>query len=516
MVPPPPNVYIRQNGLNQEYSNDQITWNVITWPFIVYGGQTVEFINDLTLTSVDSYLTCNNDYITIGSPTVKPDGSKYTITLDGVINYEGFIRNSGCNNVKIFNLNIVATNGSTLSGACGWVAGYAYGTDGTGNYIVGCSSNGPIPQFSGGIVGAEAATVNLAESANLTIIGCTASGVIANGGGGGIAGEYCGQNSGSIVTIRSCSSSGSTGTSTGGIVGQYAGQGGAICIVTECYSTGLIGPNGGGIFGAYSGDAGTAVAQDCYSRGTIGTSAGGIFGSFAASSGGTTQATNCYSYEVLGSGAGGIYGSGSGVGATETNCYSANGSWSDSAAESNLTDISTIWLSTGVNQPYILFGIGPSPYSLTTIQLSPSLDIIVNYSQTVSAGSSSNGNVLAGGGSFALLGNTEPTITINASTGVVSTTSGTPSALYSLKIYRLYGSVYSTTGFKLNVEGAPPPTPTVVPTKKTLVQDASTYTRIKRTSVGNSGSSSIDPTKLRAPLFYRFYSPYYDVRPNNE
>lgn len=463
-------IYIRQVGgdFQHKVNNDEWTSN-LTFPVTISninpGGPQLKviFTTDLTILSgegnpgVNGYFDIATDSIQIGSADVNNDGTKTTITLDGVTSYEGFIRNVGSSNILIYNLNINATNGSTLSGGCGWVAGQSYGTDATNNYIIGCSSNGPIPNDGGGIVGGEAATNTFVDSVDLTIVGCTSSGAIASNAGG-IAGEYCGQSSGSAVTILKCSSSGTIGQNGGGIVGPIAGQGGASCLVQKCYSTGTIGTNAGGIFGRYAGDAGQAIAEDCYSRGTIGTDAGAIFGRDAAPDG-ITIATNCYG---IGSGGEeGIFGSGASEGASSSSCYIANVTWSDTGATDAGLDLST-YISTALDTPYELRAIGPSPYSLTTIG---DEDMTLSYSQTIQAGSSSIAGVLAGYSTYSILEidgeppADTPTITINGTTGAISTTSSTSPGSYTI-IVRAVQNPYSITSVVLTVTGgAPAPTP---------------------------------------------------------
>lgn len=461
-------VYISQDGNSYYYRINDGDPIDLFFPIGIQNTNPAEsvlkvfFTTDLTFSSeegnpgVNGYFDMASDSIQIGNTTLNANGTKTTITLDGVINYGGFIRNSGSSNILLYNLNVVATNGSSLSGGSGWVGGYSYGSDGTNNYIIGCSSNGPIPNNGGGIVGGEAATNSFVDSVDLTIVGCTSSGAIASDAGG-IAGEYCGQSGGSTVTILKCSSSGTIGQNGGGIVGPIAGQGGASCVVRKCYSTGTIGTNAGGIFGRYAGDAGQAIAEYCYSRGTIGTDAGAIFGRDAAPDG-TTIATGCYG---IGSGGEeGIYGTSASEGASSTSCYIANVSWSDSAAITAGLDL-TIYISTGINTPYEIRAIGPSPYSLTTIG---DEDMTLTFSGTVAAGSSSIAAVLAGLSSFSILeidGESPaeiPTITINGTTGVISTTSETPAGTYNI-IVRAVTNPYSITTFVLTVTEGPSPSP---------------------------------------------------------
>lgn len=506
-------VYIQEDDSVIEYSFNQINWSSISWPLTIQNTNgspasnilKVLFTTDLTITNINSYIQINSDGIQIGDTAVKANGTKTTITIDGISGYTGFVHSSGDSSIFVYNLNINAINESNLSGGCGWVGGYAYGTDGTNNFIIGCSSNGIIANYSGGIVGAEVATVNSAESADLTIVGCSSSGTITTGAGG-IVGKYCGQNSGSTVTIIKCSSSGAIGGGAGGIVGQIAGQGGANCSVSKCYSTGIIGTNAGGIFGRYAGDAGQATASNCYSIGTIGTDAGAIFGRDGAPDG-ITIADNCYG---IGSGGEeGIYGTGASEGASSINCYIAN-PWSDTAAQSAGLDLS-IYISTGINTPYELRGIGPSPYSLTTIT---DEDMTLTYSQSVQAGNSGIAGVLSGFSDYSILeidGESPveiPTITINSTTGAISTTSVTPAGSYSV-IVRAVVNPYSITTFTLTVTEAPaPPTPSTniitVPTGKGF--DFETYNALK------AGNQYLLERKQNTNLKFKSFEDYNKYR----
>ena len=374
----------------------------------------------------------------------------------------------------------VVSNGSFLANYCGWIGGQGYGSDGTNNFIIGCSSNGDISAFGGGIVGSEAATVNVSSSADLNIIGCSSSGLISSGSGG-IAGEYCGQNSNSNVNIFKCSSSGTISSNSGGIVGRFAGYQ-ANCTIEKCYSTGNIGENAGGIFGIEAGGyGGSAIAQDCYSLGNIELNAGGIFGSSPGIAGGSVNATNCYSTGTITTTGNGIFGSNKSGSEIEITCYIADGDWNSINASSTL-NISP-YISVVDNQPFELRNFGPSPYSLTNII---DEDMTLTYIQSISAGSSSIAGVLSGFSSYSILrineqpANIFPTITINSTTGAISTTTSTPVSSYSI-IVRAVVNPYSITTFTLNVTEAPTPTPSTnvitVPTGKGF--DFETYNALQ-------------------------------------
>lgn len=456
-------VYIRQITvdaiLENQYKINDGDWNTTYFPLYISNTNgtpasnvlKILFTTPLTFTDIYGYIETSSDGIQIGDTSVNSDGTKYTITIDGVVSdYPGFVRTSH-SDIYVYNLKIVAINGSTLASGAGWVGQVDYGTNGTNNFIIGCSSDGEISTTGGGIVGSYAAVINGGEAADLSIIGCTTTGNILSNGGG-IIGEYCGKDGGT-VTISKCATIGTIGTGGGGIVAQLAGINDGTCTVQKCYSKGSILGNAGGIFGQYGGQNGGAIAQDCYSRGNIGTNGGGIFGRYAAFASGTATATNCYSSGTLTTALTGIFGSDAEVGATTSNCYVGDGDFSTTAATAAIGEEHTLntYISPGVNVDFLLRNIGPSPYSLTTIG---DEDLSLTYSQSVAAGSQSGGIVLAGTtNSIGLFGNTEATITMNGTTGVVSTTTSTPANTYTLQVIWDYDDFYSITSFTLTVTG---------------------------------------------------------------
>lgn len=449
-------VYIRQITGTSQYSTDQTSWNSLTWPVTVTNTNgtpasnilKVLFTTDLTLDNGTDSIIVNSAGIQIGDTSVRNDGTRPVITIS-VNNYPGFIRNgtggsSGYNHVYVYNLNVIATGyTTTISG--GWIGQRYFGKGATNNFIVNCSSSGDISDYGGGIVGAEAGS----ESGELVLRSCSSYGDQIGEYSGGISGHYAGYLG--SVTCERCWSEGLIEYACGGIYGVAGVQGSAVA--TKCYSIGSISSNGGGIFGTNAGDSlGVAIAQDCYSRGTIGMNAGGIFGSDAGSNLGITiSATNCYSSgSIAGGGDRGVYGTGKSGGASTSSCYSADGSWNSSTAQTTLN--MNTYISVGINQPFELRAFGPSPYSLTTIV---SNDTRVTFSQTVTAGSSSSSGVLSGISSYSILSGSHPTISINSSTGTISTTSATPVGTYTITV-RADISSYSITTFTLTVTAASP------------------------------------------------------------
>jgi len=411
----------------------------------------VIFETDITVDSEYLYFICGSDHIQFGSTSLNPDGSRPLISIDSVINYPGFIENGtsmadGQDNITIYNLIVAVLNSTTLQEDGGWVARRYFGKGSTDNYIINCHSTGDIPDRAGGIVGADAG--------NVTVKGCSSSGNI-NQLAGGIIGAYASQ-----VTCNSCWSTGIIQGFGGGIFGDYAGDNG-VAEATECYSEGIISSNGGGIYSRYAGNAGQAIAQKCYSRGNIDTDAGGIFGIGAGSNSGITSATNCYSSGTVPTTANGIYGTGK-VNGTETNCYIADGSWSDSTANTSLTGVPTprvgnIWIVSDPDTPdipYELKNMGYTPFSTTNITTTPTPELIRTSTATVVAGSSTSGGIISSinylfiekSGSDL---DTYNAITIDSTTGVISTISQSVAGTYTLWV-RNTGS-YNITEFELTI-----------------------------------------------------------------
>jgi hypothetical protein len=291
------------------------------------------------------------------------------------------------------------SNSSAISGtSAGGIAGVAAGYTGSATFT-NCSNTGTISGTSaGGIAGAAAGFTGSA-----TLTNCSNTGTISGSGAGGIAGGYSCQVAGS-ATLTNCSNTGAiNGTNAGGIAGQSAGlidgsltftncsNSGAItsdyvggiagayfgvntnnlCQIINCYSTGIIsGSQAGGITGAEVGysDNATYTPQvnitNCYSLGTIASTAGGICGGTKGYTFATTPVitiTNCYSYGEYTDPDSGIVSVEYPKPVTISHCYAADGIWSDTAPNNQLTGKPTItinpgvtWASPGINIPYIL------------------------------------------------------------------------------------------------------------------------------------------------------------------
>jgi hypothetical protein len=499
-------VYLRDLGSGMEYSYNQIDWIGISLPISVVntsplnGMFILEFTTDITIYSEYFYFICISENIQFGVKTLNTNGTRPQITINGEfneINYPGLIQNgtsgaSGNSNINVFNLEVLSIGATTLAIGAGWLCQSNFGNSALNNYIINCYSTGEIlGQYSGGIVGSSAAS----NGGNLTIIGCSSSGVISGEQSGGIVGFDSATGLGTL-TIQSCWSSGIINSSgAGGIVGSNSYN----VTITNSYSNGIIsGDNAGGIIGANPGSTlATAIITNCYSFGNITNSnSGGICGSL--NSGNTVQITNCYSVgNVTNTFAGAICGINLGGSATITNCYAVGtvtdivgyivggsadipatcyseagspggnggGVWRDAKANTVLTDTPSggypsTWSTNGQNIPYNLFNMGYTPYSTTNIF---GTNLIRTSSSTITVGNSTNSAIKTTGPYYAFLEDyiTPFQINIDNATGVISTTSSTPTGIYTLYIYNT-GS-YNITTYTLTVTQAPTPTPTPSP-----------------------------------------------------
>jgi hypothetical protein len=454
-------VYIRKISSDIEYSVDQTTWYTTYFPLYVANSDTslgllnIVFITDVTLDQQYQYIVCYSTHIQIGSTSLNEDGTRPKIIIDGVTDYPGLIQNGnaysdGYDNTFIYNIEINTINGTTLTEYGGWIGQQYFGKNTENNFIINCSSNSNITTNSGGIVGAETGPIKL--------IGCSSSGII-NINAGGIVGIN--SPSSGIITCESCWTTGAIYTDAGGIFGRSAATNGQ-AIAVKCYSTGFIQTTGGGIFGRLAGAGGQATAQNCYSSGNIAATAGGIFGGSAGSDGGTTTAINCYSAgttDVI-TPNNGIYGDNKQSGASEVNCYQAKGNWQTSVANTYLTGtpaplIGTVWIFTGVNQPYELKDMGYTPYHITNITTTTTPVLNQYHNETIYQGETSTSAIVTGksytildksGGDSTSYG----TINIDSNTGIITTTSNTNAGIYTLYI-RNTGS-YNITIFNLIVQ----------------------------------------------------------------
>ncbi len=489
--------------------NNGSNTTISSWPVTIENTNAsatlkVLFETTVTLTSTNHYFlvgSTNAGPIQFGSESLESNGNKQSIVIDGVGLYEGVFQNgtsgaSGKSNISIYNLIVSAVNGAYLITGGGWIAQGYFGKDATNNSILNCSSDGEIASFAGGIVGYYAAYKNTATSTSLRVIGCNSTGII-NSNAGGIVGARCGYGNGGSCTVEQCWSTGEISSSAGGIVGQFAAQNSGSVTISKCYSTGgpAVGNSlGGGICGSFAGfQSGVVTVEKSYSTGDIMQDGGGIYGGYAGDTNGTTSATNCYSSGTIATTGTGIFGSNKETGVA-TNCYSAEGTWSDSTANSNLTGVPSggnpgdTWSPVGTNQPYELVDFGTTPYQAQTVSNSA---LVQSYSQTVVQGSSSIEalNADASGNAFTILeksgGDSDSyhTITISTQTGAISTTSDTVVGTYTLTI-RSIGSYHITT-FVLTVTAPSGTTTSTECCASTMDERGLSYEWINDYKIGN-------------------------------
>jgi hypothetical protein len=402
-------VYFRQNNSDVQYSTNQTTWNTVsTFPITITNINPVSgnmlmvlFTTELTLSTVSHYFICGSAYITF-------DGQNNTCLINNVANYPGLIQNgseasNGKNYITVQNINSDTLGSSTLANDGGWIGCSFFGISANNVLITNCTSTGDISGSAGGICGSYAG-----YSGSVTVSDCTSSGAISGSQAGGICGY--GTGSSGSVTVSNCTSSGAiSGSRAGGICGVDAGVYGSVSVInctssgaisgsgaggicadragrlgsatiSNCYSSGTIsGFNVGGICGFFAGYDGSANMYNCYSSGAIsGQNAGGICGAYAGlrdrRPNGYASVSNCYSSGILtGLNAGGIYGANKSNTATSTNTYIANGNWSSTDANQQLTgnpsasNPGDVWAYYIVDTPYILTVFYVAPPTTTTI-----------------------------------------------------------------------------------------------------------------------------------------------------
>lgn len=452
------------NGIIQYSLNNENNMSVLEFPCILVntspnvGFIEVRFITDITLTFTNQYFIIGSEKIKIGSTNLNQDGTcpKITINTDS---YDGLVENgienqNGYSNITIQNLIVDGNEYSTQIGA-GWFGKKYYGRGSVNNYFINCTSKGYIAENAGGIVGSFASNYN----SSLIIINCSSSGNIGNGGGG-IIGSSSAQMGGSIY-ISQCFSYGSIGDQSGGICGSNSGTNNGNFSVMNCFSIGNINNAGGGISGSSCGGGdGYVLISNCYSRGNINTSAGGI----CAINTSNTTLNNCYSTGIINpTNAGGLFGMFS-YNSSAVFCYISGGNnffgttgtppditscvydelgWNTTSANTvlqgtplNETNVGQYWVFNGINQPYLLYEMGYTPYTITNISGN---NIVRTYSSTVVRGNNTNAAIISGK-SYEIIqfsgGNPSSyeSITINNTTGVVSTMPITKSGVYTLYI----------------------------------------------------------------------------------
>jgi hypothetical protein len=315
------------------------TWTTISsFPVTIINGTpaastklTVNFTTNITLTSA---LGGANGFFICGSSFLTFDGLNKIITISGVTNYPGLIRNgtggtNGFHTITVQNFSLNST-GTTLAG------GYL-----CQNYFGRNTKN--IPEFN--------------PSTNLILINnCSNSGVVNSVNSGGVCGQYFGSNS--VASITNCYNTGTLSLQTGGICGAFCCSTDGTVSITSCYNTGNVIAYCGGIVGIYAltgyDNVGSLTITSCYNTGNISLEGGGICGPIAR---GIININKCFNLgNINGQYAGGICGDDFNSNAyvstpcSITNCYSLgaiNGNYSGGICGAGICYMSN-------NQPTLL------------------------------------------------------------------------------------------------------------------------------------------------------------------
>lgn len=384
--------------------------------------------------------------------------------------------------------------------------------------VTNCYSTGNIITDSGGIVGPKSGVGGTGGDAGAGGNGLSATNATegTNGGDGGNGGAGGMGN----ISLNNCYSVGTYDSNSDGIIGPgsalignggYGGVGGAGGLGNLGGSGGMGGAGGsGGLFGgvggaggaggngatggaggaggaggpAYTGE-GNGTGGDGGDGGMGGNTnvepvegegdwgAGGVGGAGGNAtnpgSGGATGASGEYAAFISPDNNGGDGGDGGNGGAGGTGnlskftCYSANGTWTDEDALSNLNATTSPTFVDGVlvnpsgsvwsdinpnnnNIPWVFSTFGYSPYTTDSTDL---------FTESVAKGSKSSSALNTLGHNFTLVGINNlvpslfPGISIDNSTGQISISTNTALGTYTLKI--LQQSIYTMTDFELTV-----------------------------------------------------------------
>ena len=237
--------------------------------------------------------------------------------------------------------------------------------------------------------------------------------------------------------------------------------------VSQCYSTGAISIRGGGIIAS---DPYVVTVTNCYSLGYIVDGAGGILGTIPGGNNTIKTVTNCYTTGATAAAYGYIvpgytnvntnFTVGTGIIYLSSNyaeAANASSGWNNTRANTVLTGfpispsvpVGIKWVYAGVNTPYELIAMGYTPYTRSMVSGAAPPAIVRAFSSSVVAGSATSPAIISGK-SYAILQTTGGdagsygTITINSSTGVISTTGSTASGTYIIRIRNNGSYHYST------------------------------------------------------------------------
>jgi len=404
------NVYIRQDpDMNIQYSSDNSSWTTLSKQRPIGVSNTnlninsilnLIFTTDIDVISHELGFFTNTHYITYDGSY---NGNICTITLRGSAKSPG-LKSTFHNKESIHTItikNFIVRPPPSDGGYSGpFCHNFGQGTNNVPGFnpaVNYCTVENIVnyKSFSEGIVGEGAGTVgtlfvrNCINNANgfhnicghglasgggtVVIENCINRGNVV-GNTGGMCGYFAGENNGSVI-IRNCVNNGNI-ISGSGIASQFFGfNTNRECSITNCYSTGSIGANSFGICGK---DIGYNVGvtylsnkieiSNCYSLGDISDTGGGLVGNIITASKNVpvVKIKNCYSYGKCKNNNGiininePVY--------NITNCYAANGTWSDASANLLLTGApvgfnkqGSTWASISANTPYILPTFNKNP-----------------------------------------------------------------------------------------------------------------------------------------------------------
>ena len=303
-------------------------WQTISyWPVSIYNSDptpgpskilNVFFTENLTISDTyggtDGYFQV---YQSAPTSYVTFDGAGYTININNISSYPGFIRNgqSGVNGkdyIGVQNLTANVSSGSLAENA-GWLCQAYFGKGALSNSVTNCSSNGRIQVRGGGLAGSYVGSCGIAPGyapGSITFTSCTSSGELNNSsstnGSGGLVGVNAGSGGGASGRLGSATFINCTSTARmnqlgdgGGIAGSSAGENYGSATFTNCTfsasSFSDILDNCGGIVGSYAGAInGNVTITNCsVTAATIRRYGGGFCGAYTADSNGNVTISGC-------------------------------------------------------------------------------------------------------------------------------------------------------------------------------------------------------------------------------
>jgi len=513
VITSPSTIYINNTQYSLNGTN---YFDLPTFPIIIKnsaptsGTLTVYFSQGITYSDSNKYFICGTDNITFdGSNNLVTLSNAYY--WNGLIQ-NGTPGVNGKNNIKIKNLGIYTSLNDrywTILYGAGFITQPYFGCNSSGIEIDNCYSDTPIIcGNAGGIMGGYTTNCSgliikncystgknyggggiiasynrVTNVTGMTIENCYSTGDMVTGGSGGIVGGFC-----YGITIKNCYSKGNIyqegwdrPEEQGGIVGLIFGGPyfDVPSVIENCYSLGSIScKTCGGIVGSTYNDGlynpTDITIKNCYSLGDINNTSGGIIGMYCY---GTVNIINCYSAGIISNVGFGFvayfpfgypspytglnisnsyclystftpseyYG-------TITDCYQANGTWTDTLANTDLSSNTvpqnqytqgTVWTSVQSNTPYLL-----SQFN-TTQTYNPNT---ANLTSNATSFTSPNG-VFTTPYAYDLLSinsaepsTNNPAITINSISGAItfSDPTGIPQTTYAANVFSSLTKTSST------------------------------------------------------------------------